>query len=209
MTVVSATDEGVIARAIALVQGGQLVVIPTDTSYAVIADAFHMGAITKLRIAKKQTSDVSLPIAAGSIDTIRGVALLSELASDIAQAFWPGALTILTAPQPSLAWSIGASDSALAVRVPNHELARQILTGIGPTVMTGAQHAGAAPITTVELAQAALGDAVSLYVDGGELSGATSSVLDTTGAHPRLLREGALSLAALREIAPMVVKATG
>ena len=60
--------------AIAAVKAGGLAVIPTDTSYAVICDAFNASAISKLRAAKQQTSDIALPIAAGSIQTIRGVA---------------------------------------------------------------------------------------------------------------------------------------
>ena len=190
------------------VRAGELVVIPTDTSYAVICDAFHATAVTSVRIAKNQMSDVPLPIGAGSLQTINGVARLSTLAIDVANAFWPGPLTVLTAAQESLSWNIGSRDNALAVRVPQHEIALQILGAIGPAGMTGAQQSTAKPVVTVEEAQISLGDVVSFYVDAGSLSGTVSSVLDATSDSLRLVREGALTLAQLRDVAPMIVKAT-
>ena len=200
--------EDAVARVVACVQGGGLVVIPTDTSYAVIADAFHPQALEKLRAAKGYLGNVPLPISAASIETIRGVANLSPLAADLARAFWPGALTILTRSQQSLSWNVGNADSALAVRVPNHALAQLVLAGIGPTVMTGAQKAGQPAVLEVAQAQAALGDAVDVYLDAGVLRPTQSAVVDCTGEHIRLVRSGALTLADLRQVMPIVIDAT-
>jgi tRNA threonylcarbamoyl adenosine modification protein (Sua5/YciO/YrdC/YwlC family) len=197
-----------IEAAISAVKNGGLAVIPTDTSYAIICDAFNAGAITKLRMAKKQTSDIALPIAAGSIETIRGVANFSTIANDLASALWPGPLTLLTIAQDSLSWNIGQSGSALAVRVPHHEVAQQVLSGIGPTVMTGAQLMGEDPVQTVEHAQAGLNDLVDVYLDGGALSPQISTVIDVTTDHVRLIRKGELSLAQVREVMPIVIDAT-
>jgi L-threonylcarbamoyladenylate synthase len=197
-----------VARAVECLQSGGLAVIPTDTSYAIIADAFHTQALDKLRTAKEYLGNVPLPIAAASIETIRGVANLSPLASDLAHAFWPGALTILTRSQYSLSWNVGSADSALAVRVPNHEVAQAVLSGIGPTVMTGSQRAGGSAVLDIEQAVAALGDAVDVYLDDGTLSATQSAVVDCTGEHIRLVRAGALTLADLRNIMPLVIDAT-
>jgi tRNA threonylcarbamoyl adenosine modification protein (Sua5/YciO/YrdC/YwlC family) len=197
-----------IEAAIAAVKNGGLAVIPTDTSYALICDAFNVGAITKLRIAKKQNSDIALPIAAASIETIRGVANFSTIANDLASAFWPGPLTILTAAQDSLSWNIGQAGSALAVRVPHHEVAQAVLSGIGPTVMTGAQLAGEVAVQTVEQAQTALSDLVDVYLDGGELSPRISTVIDATTEQVRLVRPGQLTLGQLREVMPSIIDAT-
>lgn len=194
--------------AVAAVKNGGLVVIPTDTSYAVICDAFDIGAITKLRMAKKQNSEIALPIAAGSIETIRGVANFSTIANDLASALWPGPLTLLTIAQESLSWNIGQSGSALAVRVPHHEVAQNVLSGIGPTAMTGAQLMGEAPVQNVEQAQAALTDLVDVYLDGGSLSPRISTVIDATTDHVRMIRKGELSLAQIREVMPSVIDAT-
>ena len=197
-----------VARAVECVQSGGLAVIPTDTSYAVIADAFHTQALEKLRTAKGYLGNVPLPIAAASIETIRGVANLSPLASDLARAFWPGALTILTRSQSSLSWDVGSTDKALAVRVPNHDVARAVLAGIGPTVMTGAQKAGAPAVLDIAQAVAALSDAVDIYLDAGPLTPTQSSVVDCTGEHIRLMRAGGLTLADLRQVMPIVIDAT-
>lgn len=194
--------------AIAAVKDSGLVVIPTDTSYAVICDAFSSGAITKLRMAKKHNSDIALPVAAGSIETIRGVANFSVIANDIANALWPGPLTVLTVAQDSLSWNIGQDGSALAVRVPHHEVAQSVLSEIGPSVMTGAQHFGNSAVQTVEQAQAALTDSVDVYLDGGPLSARISTVIDATTDHVRMIRNGEISLAQLREVMPAVIDAT-
>jgi L-threonylcarbamoyladenylate synthase len=197
-----------IDAAITSVQSGGLVVIPTDTSYAVICDAFNSAAITKLRMAKKQNSDIALPIGAGSIETIRGVANFSTIANDLASAFWPGPLTLLTIAQDSLSWNIGQAGSALAVRVPNHELAQQVLSGIGPSVMTGAQSVGQNAVQNVEQAQAALCDLVDVYLDGGPSIPRISTVIDATTSHVRLIRSGELTLAQIRDVMPTVIDAT-
>ena len=194
--------------AISAVKAGGLAVIPTDTSYAVICDAFNNGAITKLRMAKKQNSDIALPIAAGSIETIRGVAKFSTIANDLASALWPGPLTLLTVAQNSLSWNIGQAGSALAVRVPHHEVAQAVLAGVGPTVMTGAQSMGQASVQTVEQAQAALSDFVDVYFDGGPLSPRISTIIDATTDHVRMIRSGELSLAQIRAVLPSVIDAS-
>jgi len=197
-----------IEAAVSAVKDGGLAVIPTDTSYAVICDAFNDQAITKLRNAKKQTSEIALPIAAGTIETIRGVANFSTLANDLASAIWPGPLTLLTAAQDSLAWNIGQAGSALAVRVPHHDVAQAVLSGIGPAVMTGAQLAGEVSVQTVEQAQAALSDLVDVYLDGGALIPRISTVIDATTDNLRLVRSGLLTLGQLREVVPSIIDAS-
>lgn len=194
--------------AIAAVKNGELVVIPTDTSYAVICDAFNREAIKKLRAAKQQNSDIALPIAAGSIETIRGIANFSTLANDLASALWPGPLTLLTVAQDSLSWNIGQAGSALAVRVPHHEVAQAVLSGIGPAVLTGAQIAGSQSVQTVEQAQNNLANLVSIYLDCGELSSRISTIIDATTDQVRMIRSGEVSLARLRDVMPSVIDAT-
>lgn len=197
-----------VEAAVTAVKNGGLAVIPTDTSYAVICDAFNTAAITKLRMAKKQVSDLALPVAAASIETIRGVANFSVAANDLACAFWPGSLTILTVAQDSLSWNLGQPGTALAVRVPHNELALTILREIGPTVMTGAQLAGGVAIQNVEQATAALGESVDVYIDGGQLSGQVSTVIDASTDQIRLIRKGELTLAQIRTVMPTVIDAS-
>ena len=188
------------------VRAGHLAVIPTDTSYAVIADAFNPAAVAALRAARGQDDDVALPVAVGSMETAHGVAHLSGLALDLAAAVWSGPLTILTTAQQSLTWNLGPADTALAIRVPGHAAALGILERIGPVVMTSAAPVGQPPLVTAAAAE--LGDTVAIVVDAGLLPGSQSSVVDATSGNLRLVREGALTLAALRDIVPMLIRAT-
>lgn len=207
----SSTDEdlaaAVSAAATAVANGG-LVVIPTDTSYAVICDAFNPEAVASLRAAKSQNENSAIPVGAGSRATVDGIATFSELASDLASAFWPGSLTLITQSQPSVLLAVKDQDSALPVRIPNHPVALAVLNGIGPVAMTGAQKTGENPVLTIEQAKAVLGDAVTIYIDGGELSPASSSVVVATGENLRLVRAGALSLEQLRAVVPTIIDAT-
>jgi len=200
-------DEAVSAVVNAVTSGG-LAVIPTDTSYAVICDAFNPDAVVLLRRAKHQSEQTPMPVGAGNRATIDGVATFSELANDLVCAIWPGALTVITKQQPSVNLAASSLEYGLSVRIPNHTLAQNILNAIGPTAMTGAQLAGQEPVTTIEAAKRALGDLVTTYVDNGTLPGTTSSVVDATGANLRLVRAGNLSLTMLRTVVPMIIDAT-
>lgn len=200
--------EAAVGAAAAAVGNGGLVVIPTDSSYALICDAFNPDAVALLRTAKSQDPGVTIPVGAGNRATIDGIATFSELANDLATAFWPGLLTVLTQTQPSVLLAVKDNDSALAVRIPNHPIAIAVLNAIGPVAMTGAQRAGEAPMSTMEAARAAIGDIATIYIDGGELSGLQSSVVAATGENLRLVRAGALSIEQLRSVVPTTIDAT-
>jgi tRNA threonylcarbamoyl adenosine modification protein (Sua5/YciO/YrdC/YwlC family) len=203
-----ASDDAAISEVISTIQSGQLAVIPTDTSYAVIADAFHPGAVTLLRMAKQQSPNTPIPVAAASIEMAHGIAAMSNLATDLANVFWPGPLTLLTRSQPSLSWPISDHRTALSIRVPHSEIAQRIIKATGPVALTGAQLAGTDTIQIVEQAVNALGQKVAIYLDAGELSHNVSSVIDATTANLRLVRAGAISIGSIRAINPNVIDAT-
>jgi len=207
----ASTDEELetaVSAAAAAVSNGGLVVIPTETSYALICDAFNPEAVALLRMAKSQEQSVTIPVGAGNRATMDGIATFSELANDLASAFWPGPLTIVTQSQPSVLLAVKDEDAALAVRIPNHPVALAVLNAIGPVAMTGAQRAGEKPVLTVEQAKSVIGDAATIYIDGGQLHGSQSSVVVATGDNLRLVRVGALTLDQLRAVIPTVIDAT-
>lgn len=200
--------EAAVSAAATAVANGGLVVIPTDTSYALICDAFNPEAIALLRATKSQTENLAIPVAAGNRATIEAVAKFSELAGDLASAFWPGPLTVITQSQPSVLLAVKDDDAALPVRIPNNPIALAILNGIGPVAMTGAQKAGQEPVLELEQAKAVVGDAATVYIDGGILGGLQSSVVVATSENLRLVRAGTLSLAELRSVIPTIIDAT-
>ena len=201
-------ESAAMQEAIAALKSGQLAVIPTDTSYAVVADAFHPGAVALLRMAKQQSPTVPVPVAAATIDMAMGIAKMSNLASDLANAFWPGPLTLLTQSQPSLSWSICDHRTALSIRVPKSQIAQTLLQEVGPLAMTGAQQSGQPPIQIVEQAVESLGQKVAVYLDAGALSHIVSSVIDATTSNLRLVRQGAITIGSIREVNPNVIDAT-
>jgi len=195
--------EGLTLAAAAL-RRGELVVLPTDTVYGVAADAFTPEAIDRLLAAKGRGRDMPVPVLVGSVRTVDGlVANLPPAGKALVEAFWPGALTVVGRQQPSLAWDLGDTRGTVAVRMPLHPVALELLREVGPTGVSSANLSGRPAALDVDSAIEQLGDAVSVYLDGGPCpEPEPSSIVDVTTTPPRLLREGALTLAQLREVAP-------
>jgi L-threonylcarbamoyladenylate synthase len=199
-----------LTRAAAAVRRGDLVVIPTDSSYGVGCDAFSVPAVRALRAAKGRGPDLAVPVLIGGLRTLDGIAArLSPEARLLAQGWWPGPLTLICRAQPTLTWDLG-SGSTVAVRMPLHPLALELLRATGPMAVVAANRVGTLPPTTCEDARRQLGSAVSTYLDGGAcLDPTPSTAVDVTGAHPVLARLGAVSVEALRTVVPDLVVPEG
>lgn len=195
--------EGLRAAAAAIARG-ELVVLPTDTVYGVAADAFTPRAVDALLLAKNRGREMPVPVLVGSLQTLEGVVdALPALGRELAEAFWPGALTLVARHTPGLAWDLGDSRGTVAVRMPLHPVALELLATTGPLAVSSANLTGDAPARDVGEAMAQLGDTVAVYLDGGPSPGdAPSTIVDVTGEVPRVLRAGALPLDRLREVAP-------
>jgi L-threonylcarbamoyladenylate synthase len=195
-----------LAAAVAAVHGGDLVVLPTDTVYGVGCDAFSPVAVAALLRAKGRGRDMPVPVLIGSPQTLDGIAArVSQQARDLVDAFWPGALTVVCHQQPSLAWDLGETRGTVAVRMPLHTVAIELLTATGPMAVSSANVSGQAPATTAAEAHGQLGESVAVYLDGGPSGEAVpSTIVDLTGEHPQVLRVGGLSLEELRTVVPDV-----
>jgi tRNA threonylcarbamoyl adenosine modification protein (Sua5/YciO/YrdC/YwlC family) len=189
------------------VRRGDLVVLPTDTVYGVGCDAFSALGVTRLLEAKRRGRDLPLPVLVGTPQTLEGLAYgLSKAARDLVEAFWPGALTVVVRAQPSLAWDLGDAAGTVALRMPLHPVAIELLTATGPMAVTSANVAGAAPATDFAQADQQLGDAVAIYLDAGPvLEAVPSTIVDVTGPTPRLLRAGAFDVETLRSVCPEIL----
>jgi L-threonylcarbamoyladenylate synthase len=196
-------EEGVSASVRALL-AGELVVLPTDTVYGVAADAFSAVAVDGLLTAKGRDRSMPVPVLVGSNHMVEAlVDNMSPEAKALMEEFWPGALTLVVRHTTHLAWDLGETRGTVAVRMPDHELALDVISRTGPLATSSANRSGHDPATTMLDARLQLGAAVSVYLDGGP-SGASvaSSIVDLTGDRPRLLRAGAISADRLREVAP-------
>lgn len=198
--------EGLRAAA-AAIRRADLVVVPTDTVYGVAADAFTPRAVDALLSAKGRGRDMPVPVLVGSLQTLGGVVdALSADGRELAEAFWPGALTLVAHHTAGLAWDLGDSRGTVAVRMPLHPVTLELLAQTGPLAVSSANLSGDAPARDVDAAMAQLGDSVAVYLDGGPSgSGAASTIVDVTGEAPRVLRVGALQVERLREVVPNLV----
>jgi L-threonylcarbamoyladenylate synthase len=195
-----------IAAAARSVQAGQLVVLPTDTVYGVGADAFDGSAVADLLAAKGRGRDMPVPVLVGSWDTIDGlVSFVPPQTRALIEAFWPGGLTLVVEHAPSLSWDLGDARGTVAIRMPLHPVALELLAQTGPMAVSSANRSGQPAALTANDARGQLGESVEVYLDGGPAElGIGSTILDLTTETPTLLRAGAVGLDALREVIPTI-----
>lgn len=187
---------------------GELVVIPTDTVYGVAADAFSANAVQRLLDAKGRTRQMPPPVLVAGVATLRAlVAEVPEPVDRLVERFWPGGLTIVLPAQPSLSWDLGETRGTVAVRMPAHRIALELLEETGPLAVSSANLTGRAAAISAEDAEQMLGESVAVYLaDGLSTNGVASTIIDATSlvgdGEPlvRVLRDGAVSRAELREV---------
>lgn len=181
---------------------GQLVVLPTESCYAIATDAFNDDALAKLRATKGRGPELPIPVMVPSAQTASGIlAGVSPAASNLMAAFWPGLLTLVGQSQPSLMWQVSGTGSRdLSVRMPIHPVAWRLTQAVGPLALTAANVAGADLPLDCDEVEATFGDEIAVYLDGGHTVGASSTILDISGETPVLLREGGVSLAELLQV---------
>jgi tRNA threonylcarbamoyl adenosine modification protein (Sua5/YciO/YrdC/YwlC family) len=186
------------------VASGQLVVLPTDTVYGIGADAFDPAAVADLLAAKGRGRDMPVPVLVGSWHTIEGlVSVVAPRTWDLIEAFWPGGLTLVVEQAPSLSWDLGDARGTVAVRMPLHPVAIELLETTGPMAVSSANRSGQPPALTAAEAQEQLADDVAIYLDGGPArTGVASTIVDVTAEVPRVLRAGAIDLDELRAVVP-------
>jgi len=185
---------------------GDLVVLPTDTVYGIAADAFKPWAVTALLNAKGRGRHMPPPVLVGSRQTLDGLVFsLPREARDLVEAFWPGALTIVVEQAPTLQWDLGDTYGTVAVRMPLHPVALEVLQHTGPLAVSGASRIGSAPAITAAAAREQLGYSVTTYLEAGPCSDPIpSSIVDCTGAVPRVLRDGAIPFEKLVDVVPNI-----
>lgn len=189
---------------------GELVVFPTDTVYGIAADAFNPAAVNRLIVAKGRTRQSPPPVLIGNTAALMALAAeVSEAVMQLVEAFWPGPLTLVMLAQPSLSWDLGETRGTVALRMPNHQIALELLQDTGPLAVSSANLHGLAAATDVAGAQKMLQDSVQVYLDGGPVSGdgTASTILDVTRLSGpdgiiRVLRAGVISKEQLAAVLP-------
>lgn len=196
-----ARQEGLAAAAETVSNRG-CIVLPTDTVYGIGADAFSPQAVAVLLAAKGRSRTMPPPVLMAEARVLDGLAVeVPEAARKLAEAFWPGGLTVIVQAQPLLNWDLGETRGTVALRVPDDELARELLAATGPLAVSSANRHGGPAATTIGEAREALSESVEVYLDDGpRTSTEPSSIVDCTMTPPQVVRTGALSVDSLREI---------
>jgi L-threonylcarbamoyladenylate synthase len=188
-------DPGVLEAAARVIDAGGVVALPTDTLYGLAADPFCSEAVERVFHIKGRAAERALPlIAADRAQVIKWVGPLPALGDPLADAFWPGPLTLLVPAPPTLADAVSGGTGLVGVRVPAHAVARGLCRACDrPLTATSANVSGRpAPADAADV-ERQLGHHVDLLLDGGPAPGGeASTIVDVTGPAARLVRSGAL-----------------
>jgi L-threonylcarbamoyladenylate synthase len=184
-----------VAEAVEAIRRGEPVILPTDTVYGLCADAYRSEPAERVYRLKGRPQTQPTALVAGDVDTL--VECIPELrgrSESIARALLPGPLTlILPNPARRFRWVAGESYDAIGVRVPALDgPVAEVLEQVGCVIATSANLAGGRDPRRLEAVPEEIRGGVAATIDGGELPGTPSTVLDFTGDEPKVVREGAV-----------------
>ena len=185
-----------IEKAVALLRQGELVAFPTETVYGLGADAANPAAVARIFAAKGRPADHPLIVHLPGDDHLEHWARdIPDLAWELAEAFWPGPLTLILRRQPGVPDAVTGGQDTVGLRVPGHPLALALIRSFGGGVAApSANRFGHISPTTAAHVRDELGDAVAMILDGGPCAvGIESTIVDLSRGEPRILRPGMLS----------------
>lgn len=195
-------DGPAVALAAELLKGGGIVAIPTETVYGIAASALDGAAVKKIFEAKGRPQDNPLIVHIDRLEMLEGlVGSVPERAKKLAEAFWPGPLTMILPRGPRVAAEVCAGLDTVAVRMPSHPVARAVITACGlPLAAPSANLSGSPSPTTAHYVMEDMRGRLPLILDGGECQvGVESTVVSLAGPQAMLLRPGYITQEQLQE----------
>lgn len=186
-----------VEAAVSVLRRDGVVAYPTDTLYGLGANAFSTRAVERVFRIKGRRHDLALPLLLSDASELERVAVnVPPLAHSLAGRFWPGPLTLVLRRAAVVPGIVTGGRDSVAVRVPDHPVPRELVRRLGaPITGTSANPSGGADPRTADDVRRVLGALVDFIIDAGPAPiGSPSTVLDLTGAEPRVLRSGALDL---------------
>jgi len=183
--------------AVEAVQSGEIIGLPTDTVYGLAVDPLNQNAVSALYDAKGRPEHKPVGLLVTSVEDAAMIAELHGYAAELAEMFWPGALTLVVAPKVILSdWVGDRQRLTVGIRVPDCGPAREVLALTGPLAVTSANRSGQPDVHSDREARAIFGDEVAYYVPGQAPGGTPSTVVDATGFRPLVIRQGAVEIPA-------------
>jgi len=194
-------DPAMVTRAAAAIRQGQIVALPTDALYVLVADPFNLHAVGRVFQAKGREIHRSLPILVDSLIMAEDLATnLSSRFYLLARHFWPGPLTLIVPASAKLPLKVTGNTGRLAVRQARATVVGQIIEELEmPIVATSANISGQPTCRRGIDVYGFMDERVDLILDGGEVSGPGATTVDVTEPYWRVIREGAISEAEIGE----------
>jgi len=192
----SETTQAMVTRACRILREGGVVALPTETVYGLAADATNAAAVAKIFRSKGRPATNPLIVHIADIAAAKRYATIWPAAAQkLAEAFWPGPLTLVLPKQPNIVAQVTAGKSTVGLRSPAHPLTLAVLREYdGPLAAPSANRSNRVSPTTAEHVRQELGDSVDLILDGGPCQvGIESTVLDLSGGQPTILRPGGIT----------------
>jgi L-threonylcarbamoyladenylate synthase len=194
-------EPAAVGLAAAVLARGGLVIFPTDTLYALGCRARDASAVARVRAAKGRDDGKALPLVVADLEQLEEVcARRPPLLAALASRFWPGPLSLVVPAAHGLPDSVTSGSGTVAVRVPDRTLARSLCRLGGPVVSTSANRSGNPPPETCGAAVHEVGEYAELAIDAGAGRPTPSTLVDLTGAEPKLLRAGAIPWEAIAAV---------
>lgn len=185
------TFDSAIDAAISVLAAGGVVGLPTDTVYGLASDPAVDGSSDAVFALKGRASDLPLPVLVSGLEQAAEIVEFGTDATRLAEALWPGGLTLVLPRRPGVEWDLGGVGTTIGLRCPDHAVPRALCARRGPVTGTSAnRHGEPALASAAEVAEAFPG---LLVVDGGDCRGVSSTVVDLTGDRPVLVRTGAVA----------------
>jgi L-threonylcarbamoyladenylate synthase len=191
------------AAAVEVLQGGGIVALPTDTVYGVAVALDTLDGVERLFHVKQRPPDKGIMLLLDDAGQASSIGLMGAAATALAEACWPGGLTVIVPRRPdvSLPAALTGGAPTIGLRVPDHDAPRVLARGVGPLPTTSANVSGLPEARDATEILDQLGDAVDLILDGGVAHGGpASTVIDCTGPTPQPLRIGAVPLDRVADI---------
>ena len=201
-----------IDRAVAALRDGEVIAFPTETVYGLGADAQNPDAVRKVFELKGRPATHPLIVHLDHPRLLERWALnVPPAAAALAARFWPGPLTLVLRRAPAVDLAITGGQDTVAVRVPGHPVAQQLLRAFGSGIAApSANRYGRVSPTRAEHVREEFGDAVPIVLDGGDCKiGLESTIVSCVDAVPRVLRPGSITLSQLRSVVPELVEGPG
>ncbi len=196
MKIVQLSDKNageVLADVEEVIRNGGIAIVPTDTVYGIVGDARNESAIEKVFSIKNRPEEKAFPVFIGSVRDARRWAYISDTKAAFLEKVWPGAMTVIFQKKGYLPPILTNNKNTLGLRMPDSAFALKLLSFFDfPILQTSANISSSPPAKTLDevLSYFQNEDSIDYVVDGGELPGSPSTVIDFTSDHPIVLRSG-------------------